>query len=319
MIRMRSLRASLTVGLTLSMALLLSAPTLVSARPAPLAFGVGPTVGTNETTGALPTSVSPGSKVAFDVWARNTGGSNIAKLFLTGRTSGIFHSATVVNSKAKGSCVAGRGGLVQLECSWKPLSKGGSVQVRVIFTTPASGAAMTVDFEWSSNGYVLGGNNSHGDLFTQSDSVALNGNANAFAGGFLTTGDNNVVETNPALGTGNPQSTKITSPALNIPVTAAEDDDITDCQELFYGCFGQASVLNVNNGQSFPSGFTVQIVYNSKHWNAEFVHFLDDGTYEVLEECDCETPVAPCVDVQIIGNKTYVTAYLTENGKIIGH
>lgn len=319
MMRIRAFRGPVALALTLALTLMLAAPALVSAKPAALAFGFGPIVGGSLPSGALPAAASPGSKVAFDIWARNGGKSNISKLFLTATTTGTFHSVTVTNfNGAKGSCGPGPGNGVELSCSWKPLSKGGAVQVRVVFTTPSTGDSMPVLFEWSSSGYVPGSNNSHGDLFVQTDSVALNGDANLFAGGFLTTGDDPVVQTNPALGEGNPQSTKITSPAFNIPVTAGENNDISDCEEVFEECFGQASIISVNNGQTFPGGFTVHIVYNAKHYYAQFVHFFDDGTYEELEECYGE-PVAPCVEVSIYAHKTFVTAYLTENGKIIGH
>jgi hypothetical protein len=188
----------------------------------------------------------------------------------------------------------------------------------VILNAPESGSSLPVNFEWSSNGYVLGGNNSHGDLFTADDSVALNGNFNMFAGRYVI-GANLVVETNPDLGEGNPQSTKIIAPINGIPVTAAEDADLSDCQEEFEGCFGQASVLNVNNGQTFPGGFTVEVVYVGEFPYAQFVHFFDDGTFEELEECDYYGPEPPCFELEVEEGFTYVTFYLTENGKTFGH
>jgi hypothetical protein len=319
----RSFRMPATIGLTLAMALgLMAAPALVSAKPAPLQFGFGPNFSTAD-TGAMPRMVSPGSTVAFEVWARNAGGSNISKLFLTARTNAAFDGVTVVNAgNTKGSCSAGPGGGVALKCSWKPFKPGASTQVLLVLTAPASGSSLPVNFEWSSSGYVKGGNNSHGDLFTQDDSAALNGDINKFAGRWIKDGsDNLIVQTNPALSSGNPQSTKIIAPTDGIPVTAAEDTDLSDCQELFgEDCFGQASILNVNNGATFPGGFTVQVVYKGKFPYAEFVHILDDGTPQFLEECG-ETPVAPCFDsvVDWYAHTTTVTFYLLENGKTFGH
>ena len=198
---------SATISLTLALALgALVAPALVSAKPAPLEFGVGTGFDTSKTTGAMPQMVSPGSTVAFEVWARNKGGSNISKLFLTARTNAAFDSVTVINTgKTAGSCSPGTGAGIALMCSWKPLKPGASVRVRLILTAPASGSSLPVNFEWSSSGFVRGGNNSHGDLFTKDDSAALNGDLNSFAGRWLKSGTENlIVQTNPALGDGQP-------------------------------------------------------------------------------------------------------------------
>ena len=324
MIWNRSIRVSATIGLTLALALgALAAPAFVSAKPAPLEFGVGTGFDTSKNTGAMPQMVSPGSTVAFEVWARNKGGSNISKLFLTARTNAAFDSVTVINTgKTAGSCSPGTGAGIALMCSWKPLKPGASVRVRLILTAPASGSSLPVNFEWSSTGFVRGGNNSHGDLFTKDDSAALNGDINSFAGRWLKSGTENlIVQTNPALSNGNPQSTKITAPTDGIPVTAGEDNDLSDCQELFgEDCFGQASVINVNDGETFPGGFTVEVVYKGKFPYAEFVHILDDGTPEFLEECG-ETPEPPCfeLDVDWYAHTTTVTFHLLENGKTFGH
>ena len=319
----RTVRLPATISLTLALALgALAAPALVTAKPAPLQFGVGTDFDTTKTTGARPQMVSPGSTVAFEVWARNIGGSNISKLFLTARTAAAFDSVTVINDgNTAGSCGAGPGGGVALQCKWKPFKPGASTRVRLILTAPASGSSLPVNFEWSSTGFVPGGNNSHGDLFTKNDSAAVNGDIDSFAGRWVKAGSANlVVQTNPNLSNGNPQSTKIMAPTSGIPVTAGEDSNLSDCQEFFDGCFGQASVLNVNDGAIFPGGFTVEVVYKGKFPYAEFVHFFDDGTFEELEECG-ETPAAPCfqADVDWYAKTTTVTFYLLENGKTFGH
>jgi hypothetical protein len=316
----RSFRASATMAVTLALILgALAAPALVSAKPAPLTFGFGPGFDQSLETGALPTEVSPGSTVAFEVWARNSGKSNIAKLFLTVSTEAAFEGVIVTNAgKTSGSCSASSGGIA-LKCSWKPFKPGASTHVRVILNAPESGSSLPVNFEWSSNGYVLGGNNSHGDLFTADDSAALNGNLDMFAGRYVI-GANLVVQTNPDLGEGNPQSTKIIAPTNGIPVTAGEDNNLSECEELFgEDCFGQASVLNVNNGQTFPGGFTVEVVYVGEFPDAQFVHFFDDGTFEELEECDYYGPEPPCFELEVEEGFTFVTFYLTENGKTFGH
>jgi hypothetical protein len=315
-----------TVGLTLALAFgALAAPAVVSAKPAPLEFGVGTGFDTTKTTGAMPQMVSPGSLVAFEVWARNVGKSNISKLFLTARTDAAFDSVTVTNTgKTAGSCSPGSDDGIALQCKWKPLKPGASVRVRLILSAPESGSSLPVNFEWSSTGYVTGGNNSHGDLFTKDDSAALNGDINTFAGRWVKAGDENlIVQTNPALSNSNPQSTKIIAPTDAIPVTAGEDNDLSECEALFgEDCFGQASVLSVNAGQVYPGGFTVVVVYKGKFPYAEFVHILDDGTPEFLEECgESPEPEPPCfeLDVDWYARTTTVTFHLLQNGKTFGH
>jgi hypothetical protein len=317
----RSVRLPATIWLTLALALgALAAPALVSAKPAPLQFGVGTGFDTTKTTGAMPQTVSPGSTVAFEVWARNIGGSNISKLFLTARTTAAFDSVTWINSgNTAGTCSPGTGGGVALRCNWKPFKPGASVRVRLVLTAPASGSALPVNFEWSSTGFVTGGNNSHGDLFTKNDSAALNGDTNSFAGRYIKKDASKVVETNQDLGEGNPQSTKITAPVDEIPVIAAEDDDLTDCQELFgEDCFGQATIINVNAGQVYPDGFTVEVVYLGEFPDADFIHFLDNGGSEDLDPCG-EEPEVPCFDLTVDEGFTFVTFHLLQNGKTFGH
>ena len=162
-------------------------------------------------------------------------------------------------------------------------------------------------------------NNSHGDAFKQADTVSLDGDITKFNGGYLATGDSVIVATSAALNRNNPQSTKITAPETGIPVSAAEDTNISQCTALFGNdCFGQASVLNVNNGKVYAGGFRVDIVYNQKKPDAEFVHFFDNGGSEQLATC-AATPVAPCAKVTTQGQTTFVTLFLTENGKTFGH
>ena len=298
----------------------LAGPALVSAAPAPLLIGYGPGFDTTLTTGSLQPEVAPGNNAAFEIWAKNTGPSNISKLFLTGLTKGTFKEVTLVNTGTTGSCAAGPGvDDVQLKCSWTTgVNPGATIQIRVVFKTPASGTSMPVKFEWSTSGFVSGKNKSHGDAFTQADTVGLNGNINVFNGGYLTAGDSLIVATSAALNRNNPQSTKIFAPESGIPVSAAEDNNISECTALFDDCFGQAIVLNVNNGKVYAGGFQVDVVYNKKQSDAEFIHFFNEGGFEELAQC-AATPVAPCYSLTTQGNQTFVSLFLTENGKTFGH
>ena len=322
MIRTRSARTLATLCLSASFVLVaMAGPALVSAAPAPLLTGYGAVVGDlGPTTGAVQPQAAFNFSAAFDIWAKNEGPSNISKLFLTGITKGTFKEVFVTQAGTNGSCAAGPGtNDVELQCSWpNGVPAGATIQIRVVFTTPGSGSSMPVDFEWSTSGYVNGKNKSHGDAFKQADTVALNGDLSKFNGGYLASGDSVIVATSAGLNRNNPQSTKIIAPETGIPVSAAEDNDISDCTGLFDTCFGQAIVLNVNNGKVYSGGFQVDVVYNQKKKDAQFVHFFDNGGFEQLATC-AATPVAPCASVTTQGNTTFVTLYLTENGKTFGH
>ena len=86
-----------------------------------------------------------------------------------------------------------------------------------------------------------------------------------------------------------------------IPVGAAEDSSISQCAALFNDCFGQAIVLNVNNGKVYADGFRVDVVYNQRKSDAQFIHFFDDSGFEELATC-AAIPVAPCAKVTAQGN-----------------
>ena len=322
--RIRSARTLATLCLTTSFVVAaMAGPALVSAAPAPLQTGYGAVVGDlAPTTGAVQPTAAFNFSAAFDIWAKNTGPSNISKLFLTGLSKGAFKAVTLTQTGTNGTCAAGPGtNDVQLMCSWpNGVARGATIQIRVVFTTPGSGSSMPVDFEWSTSGYVSGKNKSHGDAFKQADTVGLNGDLTKFNGGYLATGDSIIVATSAALNRNNPQSTKITAPATGIPVSAAEDSNISECTALFGNdCFGQAIVLNVNNGHVYDQGFRVDVVYNQKKQDAQFIHFFDNNAgSEELATC-AATPVAPCATVTTQGNTTFVTLFLTQNGKTFGH
>jgi len=304
----------------------MAGPAVISAAPAPLDIGFGPTVGVDPfpATGALPVEVEPGSHVAFEVWAQNDGTSNISKLFLTALTAGTFHSKVVVNTDTSGDCEGGTATGVALMCSWLQVIPGATIKVKVVLKTPSNGETMPVKFEWSTSGFVVdtkGKNKSHGDAFELPDSVALNNDDDVFAGGYLVDGDSTVVTTNPTVNRQNPQSTKINAPGVNIPVTAAEDDDISQCTNAgFADCFGQASVINVNSGFTYDQpGFTVDVVFNVNKPGAEILHVFDDGTIDENMVACGAVPMAPCYQATTAMGKTFVTLYMLENGKIFGH
>ena len=232
----RSIRVSSTIGLTLALALgALAAPAFVSAKPAPLEFGVGPGFDTAKTTGAMPLMVSPGSTVAFEVWARNKGGSNIAKLFLTARTDAAFDGFVLTNTgNTKGSCSGGPGGGVALRCSWKPFKPGATTRVLPDPHRAGERRLIAGQLRVEQHGLRRGPQQQPRRPVHQERQRGDERRCRRVRRPLDQAGQHRtlVVQTNQDLGEGNPQSTKVHAPKDDIPVTVAEDDDISDCTEL---------------------------------------------------------------------------------------
>lgn len=340
MIRKKSTRVLATLGVTVSLALTaIAGPALVSAAPAPLTIGYGanPDANPPATTGRLPAMVTPGNNVAFQVWARNDGSSNISKLFLTGLTAAEFVSVTVTNTGTTGTCAEGPEGESELQCSWLGVGPGATIKVFLIVRTPVTtNSSMPIDFEWSTTGYVTPApgkkNNSHGDAFTQMDSVALNGDRDHFHGGYFQAPA--TVATNPAVTRQNPQSTAV--PAFNAftsgPLTVQEVPGNTyACPDeviaLGGTCRGEWSIINVNGGEPFAGGFEIQIrldgsVAGGNIQSLRFAHVLDDDTVNLITATCSDLSPAPsemdpgCKVIEPLGGgDALVHLFVLENGR----
>jgi hypothetical protein len=192
-----------------------------------------------------------------------------------------------------------------------------TITLTVVYKVGTSTGNVTVNFLWTTTG-VAGDKkgNSHGDDYPAPATVSVENDADFGASYAQNIGD--VISDDTTLNRQNIQFTKITSPATDIVVTVGEDGDISQCQALFGGCFGQASLINVDNGQNDNGPFKVEIGINVNRPSAKFVHFFNTGGFENLGSCG-ETPVAPCASVTTSNNQTFATIYLNENGKIFGH
>jgi hypothetical protein len=337
MIRNKSTRVLTTLGVTVSLAIgAFAGPALVSAAPAPLLIGRGPVIGTDAPSGALPGIVTPGQNVAFQVWAKNDGSSNISKLFLTGLTAGEFVSVTVTNTGTTGTCAEGPEGESELQCSWLGVVPGATIKVFVVVQTPVTNnLSMPIDFEWSTSGYVQpakGKNKSHGDAFKQMDAVALNGDGDLFYGGYFQAPA--TVATNPSVTRQNPQSTAI--PAFNAftsgPLTVQEVPGSTyGCPDEVISaggtCVGQWSLVNVNGGESFDGGFEIQIrldgsVAGGNIQSLKFVHVLDDNTVKLITATCSDLSPDPsemdpgCKFIEPLGGgDALIHLFVLENGR----
>jgi hypothetical protein len=106
------------------------------------------------------------------------------------------------------------------------------------------------------------------------------------------------------------------------------------CPAFIGTCFGQWSVIYVNDGAPYPNGFSVVIGYKGNIGNASFVHLFDDynavtnpTAYELIEYpadvCVNNPPQPgddlPCMVLSESGGDSFVTLWLTENGRLSGY
>lgn len=220
---------------------------------------------TGTTSGATPTAVSPGKVAGFKIWAKNCDSSTLSKFFLTAPGSNAY-AATWFNDgnpNAMSSCDT-TGGV--LKCTFGQVAPGQTIYVTVGITT-TSGPTESVGFEWSTSGFVLGKNKSHGDRFEWMDQVSLNGSAD-FAGQFAFDSTLALI-TNGSAGINNKQQTAVDASGIvsqlgqGIPLTVQDGDSTSNfcltpatCPTTF---FGEWSTVNVDNGTTFGTAFKLTI------------------------------------------------------------
>ena len=67
---------------------------------------------------------------------------------------------------------------------------------------------------------------------------------------------------------------RVTEANLNYEGSVTIDADLMEAADILP--HEQVQVLNVNNGKVYASGFRVDIVYNQKKQNAQFIHFFGE-------------------------------------------
>jgi len=248
--------------------------------------------------------------------------SNLAQLYLLADTPSDWDLWAVDEATRPGCDATGE----DLFCSFGSIDADDpAIELTVVYKLGTDTGNVSVPFLFNTTG-VAGDpkGRSHGDAYPAPASVIVENDKNFGASYPQAVGD--VISDSTALSRNNPQYTKVFSPAEDIIVTVGEDESLAECQALFGGCFGQASVLNVANGLPFAGGFQAEVGYNLIRPQAQIVHFFDPGVtdpetglgYEELGSCG-STPVAPCASVTTSDGKTIVTVYLLQNGKIFGH
>ena len=307
---------------------LLIAGTLVGALFASPALAAKPPRHGGTAT-AVPGTVGPSTDLAknyarFDVVFTNTRNSSLQQVTIEAATpAGSDLEAVVagplVNGVSQGTCDAGG---ANLTCTIGTVVAGAVVTLSVVYEIPVTTAtSMDVSFIFKSTGAPgTDPGTSHGDDFPVNGSVVID--STDFDGGYLFDAGDLVVETNQVLSKrGNPQSTRINGPASGIPVTASEVAANQFVCPEGVECFGQWSVLNVNNDTLIEDGFTVVIGYDAVPGNSGdvgFVHLVGGGSTFITESCGGLVTMNCIVDIDSVNGDLYYTLLIDNNGPIRG-
>ncbi|MEX1072287.1 MAG: hypothetical protein WED86_01185 [Chloroflexota bacterium] len=310
MFRNRSTRTLASLLLTVSLALTaLAGPAVI--------LGAQPSA--DHTATAVPGAVTPGANVAFDVHFKNTSPSNLAQFFLNAVTP---DGATLVEveSASRPECDWSSG---DLHCTFGAVNSGAEVDLRVVYTTPSTKGTFTVPFKFSTTGVAPDkGKNSHGDDYPTPGAATLD-DSRDFAGAYTSDGGQVVTDSQDLHRTRNPQFTLVIAPANAIAVTVGEA--AFACPAEAGTCFGQWSVISVDSGTVYPGGFKVVLGYKGNIGNAKFVHVLDDGTVQLIEdECSADPPPIAetdpgCFIITNAGGESFVTLWISQNGRVSGY
>ena len=308
---------------------LLIAGTLVGALFASPALAAKPPKPGGTTFPGVPSIVSPSvtgdiNYVRFNVEFENTRNSGLQQVTMsadtpTGSDLEALAAPLLVNGTPQGGCDTSG---IDLSCTIGTVEAGALVTLSVVYEVPIGATGtMQVRFVFESTGAPgTDPNASHGDEYPVTGTVTID--SSDYAGTYLFDANDLVVASNQALTKrGNPQSTKATGPQPGFPLTVEEVDGGYTCPagEI---CFGQWSVVSVNNGLTYGPGFFVIIGYDSVPGNAndvDFVHLVGPGLTPTFIRDSCDvTPINCIFDVDNIGGDLFYTLKLNNNGPIRG-
>jgi len=318
-----------------TLAALLLAMTLVGALFASPALAAKPPKPGGTASPAVPPTVSPSTAdetnyVRFNVLFTNTTNSSLQQVTMEAETPAdsdleAVVAAPLVGGMAIGSTCDDSG--VDLSCIIGTVEAGLSVTLSVVYEVPVTTAdKMDIAFIFKSTG-APGSDprRSHGDDFPVIGTVFINEDGD-FAGTYLYDASDLDVATDQELTKrGNPQSTEAIGPQTGFPLTVQEVAGNTNLYNCPPGetCFGEWSVVNVNNGLKYEPGFVVVIGYDSVPGSAsgvEFVHLVGPSLTPsfIRESCDEDTTVNCIADVDNVSGDLFYTLILDNNGPIRG-
>ncbi|MBA2719335.1 MAG: hypothetical protein H0U52_08875 [Chloroflexi bacterium] len=270
---------------------------------------------------AIPASYTAGNAAGFRGTYHFTDSSTLAKLYLTLTTTGadanVYFSATMNGANAARFCTVGT---VTTTCTFKSVRTNDRFVITSAYSTSA--AAVTANFKWGTTGSTgSDGGTSHGDTWDDTIRTArLSSDAN-YGGGFSIASGSSIGN-NQAVSMSNRQATRIANLAAGVPGSVLDGGTATgscvsnatvDCAALI----GEWSEVNVGDGQSFSTAFTIVITYYSGTPRG-FVHsYLDangDSQQETIGACPKKNPAAaaPCFSWSASANQA--TIYTLHNG-----
>ena len=329
----RPLHRTLNVLVAVSLLAALSGGTAIAKPPASITSAL-----------ASPGAVSHDGLVRFDVSWKNNTDSNLPKFYMKAATP---PGATLVGMAAgpsKGTCTAS----ANLSCNFGGLGPRQTVTLAVFYAAPATGPALNVTFAFSTTADGKRGS-IRGATMNVVGSVPLNLATSNTAGSYIF-GAFRIVQNNPDLGAGNPQSAKLDfgdSTDDNFAATVTEEaTDIClpppteeESWESSYppeppACFGDFVIMHVKQGNPVDGGFFVTLGYTNAPEDAlgHFIHWLTDDPdpdgavegvdYEIIDQtCDETDGAMPCIvshtTDEETGNQFWVL-HIAENGPMRG-
>lgn len=271
-----------------------------------------------------PATISAGGRGAVIFGITNNDKSTVSQLYLVNVeiTGGSIVGSIVGLYPSQGTCAA-------TTCSLGQLKPRKDATVTVVFDASAGASSVNVTGIFNTTGLGSGGGDqSHGDQWPVAQSVATSTDSQDFGGRFVDSSNDIVVQNLQAVGTTNPQATKVIAPQTMVGVSV-EDGGTAACPATIT-CFGQASVIEVAGGATFPGGFRVVITMDSSELasgvNAKSIkiyHAWDGGSENISLRCSFANGLPksmPCLNaVKVNGNDLQVTIWTTHNGIMRGN
>ncbi|MBI2777011.1 MAG: hypothetical protein HYX57_07085 [Chloroflexi bacterium] len=266
-----------------------------------------------------PATISAGGRGAVIFGIYNNDKSTVSQLYLV--NVAITGGSIVGLYPSQGTCAA--------TCSLGQLKPRKAATVTVVFDASAGASSVNVTGIFNTTGLGSGGGDqSHGDDWPVAQSVATSSDSQDFGGRFVDAANDVVVQNLQAVGTTNPQATKVIAPQTMVGVSV-EDGGTATCPATIT-CFGEASVIEVAGGATFPGGFRVVITMDSSELpsgvnakNIKIYHAWDGGSENIFLRCSFANGLPksmPCLNaVKVNGNDLQVTIWTTHNGIMRGN
>lgn len=231
--------------------------------------------------------------------------STLSKLYLESDITGgasVVSLAVTKNGQSAANACSVQASPLAVKCQFKTIRNGDVIKLTFAVSPLANAASVSTEGFWSSTGFVLGGNNSHGDAWSTTKLTAVRNASANFAGGF---GNTSLDTSTTNLG-GNGQAASL----KNLPsgkYAFVNDNAATVSDSNF-----PIIEISVNGGAA--ASFQLVIVYpHGTNAPASFVHTSDGYATTTYTRCSGSTRVNCFTWSQ---NSNTATLYLQHNGTL---